>query len=218
MAIVNVTEWSATAANNTELNGISIANNAMLVSNIDNVVRELMAQIKAGIALLAQANTFTATQRISANFARLNIADTSLTAGSRAIGIGMVADGTAVIFALNDDFTFKEDLARFEPEGATVTDPQTVMTREKGDARYGRINTKTSATETAFDVGQHLLCIMDSTPGAIPALNSTQTVRLDNGRYKVAGSTGTALTGTWRVCGVLTTGEANVGVQMQRVS
>lgn len=45
MPITNINEWSTTAANNTELNGISIANNTMLVSNIDNVIRELMAQL-----------------------------------------------------------------------------------------------------------------------------------------------------------------------------
>lgn len=45
MAITQVSEWSTTAANNTELNGISIGNNALLVTLVDNVVRELMTQI-----------------------------------------------------------------------------------------------------------------------------------------------------------------------------
>jgi hypothetical protein len=50
-----VTDWSTTAANNTDIGGISLAEGVMLPSAVNNAFRELMEQVAAGIA----AGTFT---------------------------------------------------------------------------------------------------------------------------------------------------------------
>lgn len=45
-----VTDWSTTAANNTDIGGITLAESAMLPSHVNNAFRELMEQVAAGIA------------------------------------------------------------------------------------------------------------------------------------------------------------------------
>lgn len=62
MAKDNVADWDTTAANNTDVGGISIAGTAP-PSNIDNGIREIMAQIRSDVPILATPNTFTKTQK-----------------------------------------------------------------------------------------------------------------------------------------------------------
>lgn len=47
MAFTSISEWSTTAASNTEINGISLAEGVMLPSAVNNSFRESMAQVAA---------------------------------------------------------------------------------------------------------------------------------------------------------------------------
>lgn len=46
----DVTEWSSTAADNTSLGSVTLQENQMTVKSVNNAIRELMAQVAAGIA------------------------------------------------------------------------------------------------------------------------------------------------------------------------
>lgn len=46
----DVTEWSSTAADNTSLGSVTLIENQMTVKSVNNAIRELMAQVAAGIA------------------------------------------------------------------------------------------------------------------------------------------------------------------------
>lgn len=46
-----VTDWSTTAASNTDIGGISLAEGVMLPSAVNNALREMMAQIATGVAV-----------------------------------------------------------------------------------------------------------------------------------------------------------------------
>lgn len=50
MPITNVTQWSATAASNVDIGGISLDGAVMTPSQVDNAIRELMAQVAGGIS------------------------------------------------------------------------------------------------------------------------------------------------------------------------
>lgn len=45
----SVSDWDTTAANNTDIRGISLAEGVMLPSSVNNAIREMMAQIKTAI-------------------------------------------------------------------------------------------------------------------------------------------------------------------------
>lgn len=50
MPISNVTQWSATAASNVDIGGITLDGAVMTPSQVDNAIRELMAQVAGGIS------------------------------------------------------------------------------------------------------------------------------------------------------------------------
>lgn len=149
MAITQVSEWSTTAANNTELNGIAIGNNALSVSLIDNVVRELMAQTKAKFDTTADAsatpgltteNTFTLSQTFSA-------AGTTSTPTIR-LSDDSGARGVITLSAGRIGFVVKGLLAGvIDERGTTTTDGQSFMTFEKANARYALVSSVRYKTE-----------------------------------------------------------------------
>lgn len=62
MPISNVTQWSATAASNVDIGGISLDGAVMTPSQVDNAIRELMAQVAGGITasyFIPSGSTFT---------------------------------------------------------------------------------------------------------------------------------------------------------------
>lgn len=63
MAKTKVSEWDSTPANNTDVGGVGIRGSDNL-SNANDAIQNMMAQIKAGVATTDTANTFTATQTI----------------------------------------------------------------------------------------------------------------------------------------------------------
>jgi len=50
MAKADVTQWDSVAANNTDINSIPIDGAVTTPSQVDNIIREMMAQIKSGIS------------------------------------------------------------------------------------------------------------------------------------------------------------------------
>lgn len=62
MAKNSVADWDATAANNTDVGGIDI-NEGCPSANINNAIREVMAQVKSGVAVTSSANSYTAIQK-----------------------------------------------------------------------------------------------------------------------------------------------------------
>lgn len=75
MAKDSVADWDPTAANNTDIGGINIAEGCA-PSNINNGIREMMAQIRADVPVLDVANTFTASVTISSTDAGSGISPT----------------------------------------------------------------------------------------------------------------------------------------------
>jgi hypothetical protein len=61
MAKNSVADWDTTAANNTDVGGLDINENCP-AGNINNAIRELMAQVKSGVPVLSTVNTYTKTQ------------------------------------------------------------------------------------------------------------------------------------------------------------
>ena len=57
MAKTTVSDWDTTAANNTDVGGITLAEGAMLPSGVNNAFREMMAQIKTAFGSFAGAWT-----------------------------------------------------------------------------------------------------------------------------------------------------------------
>lgn len=64
MAKTTVAQWDIVAANNTDINSIPIDGAVTTPSQLDNIIREVMAQIKAGVAL-SDAGVITATTFLS---------------------------------------------------------------------------------------------------------------------------------------------------------
>lgn len=57
MAKLAVSQWDTTASNNTDVGGISLAEGVMLPSAVNNALREMMAQIAAGVVVKTAATT-----------------------------------------------------------------------------------------------------------------------------------------------------------------
>lgn len=97
MAKTKISEWSQTAANNTDLNGISCAE-GMAPSDVNNWMRELMAQVKdfqvgADGDPLTVAGTFVAQGRADIGGA-LNVAGVTALTGTLTAAAGIVANIT----------------------------------------------------------------------------------------------------------------------------
>jgi hypothetical protein len=62
MAKNSVADWDTTAANNTDVGGLDINENCP-AGNINNAIREVMAQVKSGVPVLSTVNTYTKIQK-----------------------------------------------------------------------------------------------------------------------------------------------------------
>ena len=86
MAKNAVSDWDTTAANNTDIGGISIAEGCAM-ANLNNGMREIMAQIK----------TLSSTLALVSSSAQLGVADQVITGGTRVTpdtSLGTVTTGT----------------------------------------------------------------------------------------------------------------------------
>jgi len=120
MPKVKISEWSATPANNTDIDGINIAEGCA-PSGINNAIRELMSQVKdlyAGTTGDASAVAGGGTGATTAAQAKINLAVVTAATGSSIIATGNTAerDGTPAA----GYFRFNTTLSKFEGYSGTA--------------------------------------------------------------------------------------------------
>jgi hypothetical protein len=100
MAKTKISEFSSTASNNTDIDGISIAE-GMAPSNVNNAIRELMSQLKdwqsgAVVQDMSVNGAFTATGNAVLS-ADLSVGDDLTVTGDATVGGGFTCTGAAVL-------------------------------------------------------------------------------------------------------------------------
>jgi hypothetical protein len=120
MPKVKISEWSATPANNTDIDGINIAEGCA-PSGINNAIRELMSQVKdlyAGTTGDASAVAGGGTGATTAAQAKINLAVVTAATGSSIIATGNTGerDGTPAA----GYFRFNTTLSKFEGYSGTA--------------------------------------------------------------------------------------------------
>jgi hypothetical protein len=120
MAKTKISEWSATPANNTDIDGINIAEGCA-PSGINNAIREMMAQVKdlyAGTTGDATAVAGGGTGATTAAQAKINLAVVTAATGSSIIATGNTGerDGTPAA----GYFRFNTTLSKFEGYSGTA--------------------------------------------------------------------------------------------------
>jgi hypothetical protein len=120
MPKVKISEWSETPANNTDIDGINIAEGCA-PSGINNAIRELMSQVKdlyAGTTGDASAVAGGGTGATTAAQAKINLAVVTAATGSSIIATGNTAerDGTPAA----GYFRFNTTLSKFEGYSGTA--------------------------------------------------------------------------------------------------
>jgi hypothetical protein len=120
MPKVKISEWSATPANNTDIDGINIAEGCA-PSGINNAIRELMSQVKdlyAGTTGDASAVAGGGTGATTAAQAKINLAVITAATGSSIIATGNTGerDGTPAA----GYFRFNTTLSKFEGYSGTA--------------------------------------------------------------------------------------------------
>lgn len=114
MAKTKISEWSSTPGNNTDIDGINIAEGCA-PSGINNAIREMMSQVKdlyAGTTGDATAVAGGGTGATTAAQAKINLAVVTAATGSSIIASGSTAerDGTPA----TGYFRFNTTLSKFE--------------------------------------------------------------------------------------------------------
>jgi hypothetical protein len=120
MPKVKISEWSETPANNTDIDGINIAEGCA-PSGINNAIRELMSQVKdlyAGTTGDASAVAGGGTGATTAAQAKINLAVVTAATGSSIIATGNTGerDGTPAA----GYFRFNTTLSKFEGYSGTA--------------------------------------------------------------------------------------------------
>ena len=120
MAKVKISEWSATPANNTDIDGINIAEGCA-PSGINNAIRELMSQVKdlyAGTSGDASAVAGGGTGATTAAQAKINLAVVTAATGSSIIATGNTGERDGTPSA--GYFRFNTTLSKFEGYSGTA--------------------------------------------------------------------------------------------------
>jgi len=139
------------------------------------------------------------------------------TGASGVVGINVSANGKNLSFSVNGATAGVID----EP-GTTAVNPVSVITREKGDARYLResslVYNGTSADQITYPVGTTLMWGDPGDKNGITFNRNVQvTLRLGAaGKFSIIG-TGAILTGVWR-CRGFTSFSGDHGVLVQRTA
>lgn len=130
MTITSVSQWSTTPADNTDLDGVSIAEGVAVISGMNNAIRNLMAQVAAAIANgeLVTGLPFTIADSSSATYFDF-LEDTDNGAHYvRLIGPSSVASNVTVILpssagtlALTSDIPSLSAYAKLDTADQTVT-------------------------------------------------------------------------------------------------
>lgn len=120
MPKVKISEWSATPANNTDIDGINIAEGCA-PSGINNAIRELMSQVKdlyAGTSGDASAVAGGGTGATTAAQAKINLAVVTAATGSSIIATGDTGERDGTPSA--GYFRFNTTLSKFEGYSGTA--------------------------------------------------------------------------------------------------
>jgi hypothetical protein len=154
MAKNKISEWSATAANNTDIGGIDIAEGCA-PSNINNAIRELMAQVKDqqagtdGDNFTVGGNLIvTGTASITGNLDITNLTTTGNTTLGNASGDTLTITGSAASIpnelSLNNAVAITRD--NFSVTGSISATTLTVTAVSSGTIRVGMVITGTGVT------------------------------------------------------------------------
>ena len=90
-------------------------------------------------AQLSAANTFSVNPIIQNTAPYLFFNQTDEPANNRLFQLGMGGQ-SMILFALNDNLSLRATMATIEPAGTSMNSTTTVVTQEKGDARYAQLN------------------------------------------------------------------------------
>jgi hypothetical protein len=154
MAKNKISEWSATPANNTDVGGINIGE-GMLPSDVNNAMREMMAQIKDqqagtdGDNFTVGGNLIvTGTASITGNLDITNLTTTGNTTLGNASGDTLTITGSAASIpnelSLNNAVAITRD--NFSVTGSISATTLTVTAVSSGTIRVGMIITGTGVT------------------------------------------------------------------------
>jgi len=102
MAKNKLTEYDSTAANNTDVGGVNLAENSMLPSDVNNAIREVMSHLKD---FAAGTEAVTA---INAPIVKATNVNSSDTGTDVAIQIGASTDWTVVVTS-SDELVFRHN-------------------------------------------------------------------------------------------------------------
>lgn len=125
-----VSDWDTTAANNTDIAGISLAEGVMLPSSVNNAIREMMAQIKAAgfsTSAYTPGGTDVAVADGGTNISSYTAGDTIYASGTTTLV--KLAKGTAFQkYRMNSGATAPEWTTDTEVIGIPVSDTTTAIT------------------------------------------------------------------------------------------
>lgn len=164
-----VTDWSTTAASNTDIGGISLAEGVMLPSAVNNALREMMAQIATGVMVKTAATTTVAAKFTLAE--ATNNGTNTLTITPTA---SLTADRTAT-FPDASGTVYLVDQAFVAPAGTTSITPITLQS--------GTLNTTAAAGGLEYDGKAIYATTVASARQAVAAQQfvvATTTVSLSN--------------------------------------
>ena len=102
MAKNKLTEYDSTAANNTDVGGVNLAENSMLPSDVNNAIREVMSHLKD---FAAGTEAVTAINSPIVKATNVNSSDTGTDV---AIQIGASTDWTVVVTS-SDELVFRHN-------------------------------------------------------------------------------------------------------------
>lgn len=174
MAKTDVTQWDAVAANNTDLNSIPIDGAVTTPSQVDNLIRELMAQVKAGIS---------ASYFLPAVMTLPKIWDTSAD-HKYSFGVSeLAADRTITLPLLtgNDTFVFQahtQTLTNKTLTGPIINSP-TVTGLDSSTTAKGLVEKATDAEVYAATADKYIAADLIETASASVALSDAATVAVD---------------------------------------
>jgi hypothetical protein len=178
----DVSSWDTAAANNTDVGGVDLAENSMRPRDVNNAIRTMMAQIKAGVPYLSTTFVFTAAPTPSANDgAALGVSGTAwsdlfLASGGvinwNAGNVTLTHSAGALALAANG----------FSVTSATAFQPQLPIRNNTNDANsaYVMVRKSRGVSDTAVQVSDTLGTFM------FQGYDSTGTPVLRNGAYITA--------------------------------
>lgn len=188
MAKTQYSEWDTTAANNTDINSISLAEGVMLPSSVNNAIREMMAQLKTAAFSsggYAPGGTDVAVADGGTNLSSYTAGD--ILYASAATTLTKLAKGTAFQgLRMNSGATAPEWAAQTECIAIAVSDETTAITTGTAKVTFrmpyaftvtavrASLSTASSSGLPTFDINESGTTIL-STKLSIDANEKTST-------------------------------------------